>query len=193
MRIWDAQRSGILEVFCHYPCFRFGTILTLLKMAEEAAMKRSSAAQKQRIPSRSVEVKRSKRDASEADLSDRDDDDEKDQGDPGEEDDGDEEVADLAENEDGEEEEEQEEVAESSTSAVRKAKKARTEASASKAKSKRKTPTAGIVYISRLPPGMTPQKVRHLMARWGDVGKVYAQRRDGMSLPVPYPRHISVR
>lgn len=48
-----------------------------------------------------------------------------------------------------------------------------------KSKSKRKAPTPGIVYISRLPPGMTPQKVRHLMARWGEVGKVYAQRRDG--------------
>ncbi|WVO17032.1 hypothetical protein L204_104719 [Cryptococcus depauperatus] len=43
---------------------------------------------------------------------------------------------------------------------------------------KRKKPTAGIIYISRLPPGMTPQKVRHLMGRWGDIGKVYAQRKD---------------
>jgi len=46
-------------------------------------------------------------------------------------------------------------------------------------KVKRPAQTAGIIYISRVPPGMTPQKVRHLMARWGDVGKVYAQRRDG--------------
>ena len=44
---------------------------------------------------------------------------------------------------------------------------------------KRPTRTAGIVYISRVPPGMTPQKVRHLMERWGEVGKVYAQRGDG--------------
>ncbi|WRT66882.1 uncharacterized protein IL334_003845 [Kwoniella shivajii] len=50
-----------------------------------------------------------------------------------------------------------------------------------KKKSKSKTLTTGIVYISRLPPGMTPQKVRHLMARWGEVGKVYAQRRDAPS------------
>lgn len=42
----------------------------------------------------------------------------------------------------------------------------------------------GIIYISRLPPGMTPQKVRHLMARWGDIGKVYAQRKDGEWLPL---------
>ncbi|WVQ70377.1 uncharacterized protein L199_008604 [Kwoniella botswanensis] len=47
-----------------------------------------------------------------------------------------------------------------------------------KKKKKSKTLTPGIVYISRLPPGMTPQKVRHLMGRWGDIGKVYAQRRD---------------
>lgn len=46
-------------------------------------------------------------------------------------------------------------------------------------KKKRKVLTPGIVYISRVPPGMTPQKVRHLMARWGEVGKVYAQRKDG--------------
>jgi ESF2/ABP1 family protein len=46
-------------------------------------------------------------------------------------------------------------------------------------KSKRKAPTPGIIYISRVPPGMTPQKVRHLMARWGEVGKIYAQKKDG--------------
>jgi ESF2/ABP1 family protein len=46
-----------------------------------------------------------------------------------------------------------------------------------KAKKKGKTP--GIVYVSRIPPGMTPAKVRHLMAKWGEVGRVYAQPRDG--------------
>jgi len=46
---------------------------------------------------------------------------------------------------------------------------------------KRKTLIPGIVYISRLPPGMTPQKVKYLMAQWGDVGKIYAQKKDGMS------------
>ncbi|ORX39633.1 hypothetical protein BD324DRAFT_648271 [Kockovaella imperatae] len=53
--------------------------------------------------------------------------------------------------------------------------------SSSKSKKKSKRPTPGIVYISRLPPGMTPQKVRHLMAKWGDVGKVYAQRKDAVT------------
>lgn len=48
-----------------------------------------------------------------------------------------------------------------------------------KEKKAKKKKTAGIVYISRLPPGMTPHKVRHLMAKWGEVGRVYAQRRDG--------------
>jgi hypothetical protein len=43
-------------------------------------------------------------------------------------------------------------------------------------------PTPGIIYISRLPPGMTPQKVKHLMSTYGDVGRVYAQRKDGESL-----------
>lgn len=49
---------------------------------------------------------------------------------------------------------------------------------------KKKRKSAGIVYISRLPPGMTPHKVRHLMAKWGEVGRVYAQRRDGMFSPL---------
>lgn len=48
-----------------------------------------------------------------------------------------------------------------------------------KRKSKSKSKSPGVVYISRLPPGMTPHKVRHLMAKWGDVGRVYAQARDG--------------
>ncbi|KAL0240215.1 pre-rRNA-processing protein ESF2 [Cryptococcus tetragattii IND107] len=47
-----------------------------------------------------------------------------------------------------------------------------------KTKKTKKSPTPGIVFISRVPPGMTPQKIRHLMGRWGDIGKVYAQRRD---------------
>jgi ESF2/ABP1 family protein len=55
--------------------------------------------------------------------------------------------------------------------------------SAPKPKKKKKVVTGGVVYISRLPPGMTPHKVRHLMARWGEVGRVYAQRRDGEHKP----------
>jgi ESF2/ABP1 family protein len=56
--------------------------------------------------------------------------------------------------------------------------------SKSKTSSKKRKPTLipGIVYISRLPPGMTPQKVKYLMAQWGDVGKIYAQKRDGECL-----------
>lgn len=50
-------------------------------------------------------------------------------------------------------------------------------------KRKTKGTTPGVVYISRVPPGMTPHKVRHLMARWGDVGRVYAQRKDGEFAP----------
>lgn len=44
---------------------------------------------------------------------------------------------------------------------------------------KKKKRTPGIVYISRIPPGMTPHKVRHLMEHWGEVGRVFAQPRDG--------------
>jgi hypothetical protein len=48
-----------------------------------------------------------------------------------------------------------------------------------KGKKSSSKPTPGIIYISRLPPGMTPQKVKHLMSSYGDIGRVYAQRKDG--------------
>ncbi|KAF9526310.1 hypothetical protein CPB83DRAFT_770517 [Crepidotus variabilis] len=37
---------------------------------------------------------------------------------------------------------------------------------------------AGVVYISRIPPGMQPAKVRHLMSAYGEVGRVYLQQED---------------
>lgn len=37
----------------------------------------------------------------------------------------------------------------------------------------------GIVYISRIPPGMTPAKVRHLLSRFGDIERVYLQADGG--------------
>lgn len=36
----------------------------------------------------------------------------------------------------------------------------------------------GVVYISRIPPGMRPEKVRHLMTHYGEVGRVYLQKED---------------
>ena len=38
---------------------------------------------------------------------------------------------------------------------------------------------AGVIYISRIPPGMRPAKVRHLMSAYGEVGRVYLQQ-EGM-------------
>jgi len=35
---------------------------------------------------------------------------------------------------------------------------------------------AGVIYISRIPPGMRPAKVRHLMSAYGVVGRVYLQQ-----------------
>ena len=35
--------------------------------------------------------------------------------------------------------------------------------------------TAGVVYLSRIPPFMRPRKVRHLLSRYGDIGRVYLQ------------------
>ncbi|EIN10263.1 hypothetical protein PUNSTDRAFT_63819 [Punctularia strigosozonata HHB-11173 SS5] len=37
---------------------------------------------------------------------------------------------------------------------------------------------AGVIYISRIPPGMRPPKVRHLMSMHGEVGRVYLQQED---------------
>ncbi|KAF9480788.1 hypothetical protein BDN70DRAFT_804642 [Pholiota conissans] len=37
---------------------------------------------------------------------------------------------------------------------------------------------AGVIYISRIPPGMRPAKVRHLMGNYGAVGRVYLQQED---------------
>ena len=39
---------------------------------------------------------------------------------------------------------------------------------------------AGVIYISRIPPGMQPTKVRHLMSQYGDVGRVYLQKEGTM-------------
>ncbi|KAF7790870.1 hypothetical protein EIP86_001828 [Pleurotus ostreatoroseus] len=36
----------------------------------------------------------------------------------------------------------------------------------------------GVIYISRIPPGMRPTKVRHLMSQYGEVGRVYLQPED---------------
>nr|GAT46126.1 U3 snoRNP-associated protein Esf2 [Mycena chlorophos] len=37
---------------------------------------------------------------------------------------------------------------------------------------------SGVIYISRIPPGMRPPKVRHLMSMHGEVGRVYLQQED---------------
>ncbi len=33
----------------------------------------------------------------------------------------------------------------------------------------------GIIYISRIPPGMTPAKVRHILSNFGELGRIYLQ------------------
>jgi len=41
----------------------------------------------------------------------------------------------------------------------------------------------GVIYISRIPPGMRPAKVRHLMSAHGEVGRVYLQQEGVVALP----------
>ncbi|KAJ9106878.1 hypothetical protein QFC19_003007 [Naganishia cerealis] len=45
-------------------------------------------------------------------------------------------------------------------------------------KTKKTAPSPGIVYISRLPPGMTHQKVKHILTGYGEIGRIYAQQKD---------------
>ncbi len=40
----------------------------------------------------------------------------------------------------------------------------------------------GVVYISRIPPGMQPAKVRHLMSMYGEIGRVYLQPEGALSV-----------
>lgn len=40
---------------------------------------------------------------------------------------------------------------------------------------KKKQRKLGIVYISRIPPGMTPAKVRHILSNFGELGRIYLQ------------------
>lgn len=37
-------------------------------------------------------------------------------------------------------------------------------------------PTPGLIYLSRIPPGMGPSKVKHLLGAYGEVGRVYLAR-----------------
>ncbi|KAG8963968.1 RNA-binding ATPase activator esf2 [Tulasnella sp. 419] len=37
---------------------------------------------------------------------------------------------------------------------------------------------AGVIYISRIPPGMRPAKVRHILSAYGEIGRVYLQQED---------------
>ncbi|KAG1796084.1 uncharacterized protein HD556DRAFT_1307291 [Suillus plorans] len=43
----------------------------------------------------------------------------------------------------------------------------------------------GVIYISRIPPGMRPVKVRHLMSARGEVGRVYFQQEADINFHSP--------
>lgn len=44
---------------------------------------------------------------------------------------------------------------------------------------------SGVIYISRIPPGMQPAKVRHLLSQHGEVGRVYLQQEGGIVRILP--------
>lgn len=39
-----------------------------------------------------------------------------------------------------------------------------------------KSTTPGLIYLSRIPPGMGPSKVKHLLGAYGEVGRVFLAR-----------------
>ena len=43
---------------------------------------------------------------------------------------------------------------------------------------KKKQQKRGIIYVSRIPPGMTAPKVRHIFSQFGEVGRIYLQPKD---------------
>jgi hypothetical protein len=43
---------------------------------------------------------------------------------------------------------------------------------------------AGVIYISRIPPGMQPAKVRHFMSAYGEIGRIYLQPEGSCSSPI---------
>ncbi len=45
-----------------------------------------------------------------------------------------------------------------------------------------KKPTAGIIYLSRVPPFMQPRKVRHLFSKYGEVGRIFLQPEGDLTL-----------
>lgn len=42
----------------------------------------------------------------------------------------------------------------------------------------KKAKQPGLVYLSRLPPGMGPAQVRHLMSAYGEIGRIYLELAD---------------
>lgn len=42
--------------------------------------------------------------------------------------------------------------------------------------------TPGLIYLSRIPPGMGPSKVKHLLSAYGEVGRVFLARSGAFSL-----------
>jgi len=40
---------------------------------------------------------------------------------------------------------------------------------------------SGIIYISRIPPGMGPSKVKHILSNYGDIGRIYLVAADSSS------------
>lgn len=65
--------------------------------------------------------------------------------------------------------------------------------SSSSTTSTKKVKQPGLIYLSRIPPGMGPGKVKHLLGQFGEVGRIYLARADANkgtlppSLSLPFP------
>ncbi|GAA5956487.1 hypothetical protein JCM3765_003460 [Sporobolomyces pararoseus] len=51
-------------------------------------------------------------------------------------------------------------------------------ATSSSSSSKKTVKQPGLIYLSRIPPGMGPGKVKHLLSQFGEVGRIYLARAD---------------
>ncbi|GAA98176.1 uncharacterized protein L969DRAFT_46974 [Mixia osmundae IAM 14324] len=53
------------------------------------------------------------------------------------------------------------------------------------AKFNKKVDSTGIIYLSRIPPGMGVSKVKHLLSQYGELGRIYLKRDDKDLKAVP--------
>lgn len=57
----------------------------------------------------------------------------------------------------------------------------------------KKAKQPGLIYLSRLPPGMGPAQVRHLMSAYGEIGRIYLELADKEKGEQDWARFVRAR